>query len=57
VLVVGDPFYYALDGLKDQFKQESGIDAQIESISLEALGSGLRSTPIWNGAFLRSRLG
>jgi multiple sugar transport system substrate-binding protein len=48
VLVAGDPFYYALDGLKDQFKQESGIDAQIESISLEALQARLTSSFISN---------
>ena len=41
VLVAGDPFYYALDGLTDQFKQETGIEAQIESISLDALQARL----------------
>jgi multiple sugar transport system substrate-binding protein len=48
VLVAGDPFYYALDGLKDQFKQETSIDAQIESISLEALQARLTSSFISN---------
>ena len=48
VLVAGDPFYYALDGLKDQFKEETGIEAQIESISLEALQARLTSSFISN---------
>lgn len=48
VLVAGDPFYYALDGIKDQFKQQTGIDAQIESISLEALQARLTSSFISN---------
>jgi multiple sugar transport system substrate-binding protein len=48
VLVAGDPFYYALDGLKDQFKQDTAIEAQIESISLEALQARLTSSFISN---------
>ncbi len=48
VLVAGDPFYYALDGLKVQFMQETGIEAQIESISLEALQARLTSSFISN---------
>jgi multiple sugar transport system substrate-binding protein len=48
VLVAGDPFYYALDLLKDQFKQMTGIEAQIESISLEALQARLTSSFISN---------
>ena len=69
VLVAGDPFYYAIDGLKDQFRQITGIDAQIESISLEALQARLASSFIskqrdadvisvdqmWLGQYLESK--
>ncbi|HEX4768330.1 MAG TPA: extracellular solute-binding protein [Lichenihabitans sp.] len=48
ILVAGDPFYYALDGLKQQFKDETGIDPQIESISLEALQARLTSSFVSN---------
>ena len=69
VLVAGDPFYYAIDGLKDQFRQLTGIDPQIESISLEALQARLASSFIskqrdadvisvdqmWLGQYLESK--
>ncbi len=48
VLLAGDPFYYAIQGLADQFKQETGIELQIESISLEALQARLTSSFISN---------
>ena len=69
VLVAGDPFYYALDGIKDRFKEQTGIEAQIESISLEALQARLTSSFIngepdadvisvdqmWLGQYLESK--
>ena len=69
VLVAGDPFYYAIDGLKDQFRQLTGIEAEIESISLEALQARLASSFIskqrdadvisvdqmWLGQYLESK--
>lgn len=69
VLLAGDPFYYAIQGLADQFKQETGIELQIESISLEALQARLTSSFIsnqpdadvisvdqmWLGQYLESR--
>lgn len=48
VLLAGDPFYYAIEGLKDQFEQETGIKLQIEAISLEALQARLTSSFISN---------
>jgi len=48
VLLAGDPFYYAIDGLKEQFKAETGITAEIEAISLEALQARLTSSFISN---------
>src|SRR4030095_9735438 len=48
VLLAGDPFYYAIEGLKDQFQQETGITLQIEAISLEALQARLTSSFISN---------
>lgn len=48
VLLAGDPFYYAIQGLADDFKKESGIELQIESISLEALQARLTSSFISN---------
>src|SRR5947207_6809112 len=48
VLLAGDPFYYAIEGLADQFQQASGIKLQIEAISLEALQARLTSSFISN---------
>ncbi|CAM5773587.1 sugar ABC transporter substrate-binding protein [Labrys miyagiensis] len=48
VLLAGDPFYYAIQGLADEFKKETGIELQIESISLEALQARLTSSFISN---------
>ena len=48
VLLAGDPFYYAIEGLKDQFQQETGITLEIEAISLEALQARLTSSFISN---------
>ena len=48
VLLAGDPFYYAIEGLKDQFEQETGIKVQIEAISLEALQARLTSSFVSN---------
>src|SRR4029450_4094730 len=48
VLLAGDPFYYAIEGLADQFQQSSGIKLQIEAISLEALQARLTSSFISN---------
>lgn len=48
VLVAGDPFYYAMDGVKELFQQETGVTAEIEAISLEALQARLTSSFISN---------
>ncbi|MBB5754844.1 extracellular solute-binding protein [Prosthecomicrobium pneumaticum] len=48
VLLAGDPFYYAIEGLKDQFQQETGITLEIEAISTEALQARLTSSFISN---------
>ncbi|MBN9025114.1 extracellular solute-binding protein [Kaistia sp. MMO-174] len=48
ILLAGDPFYYAIEGLKDQFEQETGVKVQIEAISLEALQARLTSSFISN---------
>jgi multiple sugar transport system substrate-binding protein len=48
VLLAGDPFYYAIEGLAKQFQEASGITLQIEAISLEALQARLTSSFISN---------
>ncbi len=68
VLLVGDPFYYALRELVDDFKQQTGITAEIESLAYDALQARLVSSFIahrpdadvitvdamWNGQYLDS---
>ena len=44
VLVVADPFYYALSGVAGQFRDETGIEASIESLSYDALQARLVSS-------------
>src|SRR5207249_1565256 len=44
VLVVADPFYYALNGVAGQFREETGIEASIESLSYDALQARLVSS-------------
>ena len=48
VLLAGDPFYYAIEGLKDEFTKETGIKLEIEAISLEALQARLTSSFVSN---------
>lgn len=69
VLLVGDPFYYALEGLAKQFQEETGIEAKIESLSYDALNARLVSSfvskqpdadvisidNIWLGQYLESQ--
>ena len=69
ILLVGDPFYYALDGIKKQFSDETGIAVTIESLSYEALQARLVSSfvsgqpdadvisvdNIWLGQYLESK--
>ncbi|HTW26996.1 MAG TPA: extracellular solute-binding protein [Acetobacteraceae bacterium] len=44
VLLVGDPFYYALRELVGQFKDETGITAEVESLAYDALQARLVSS-------------
>jgi multiple sugar transport system substrate-binding protein len=44
VLLVGDPFYYALRELAGQFTDATGITAEIESLSYDALQARLVSS-------------
>ena len=69
ILLVGDPFYYALDGIEEQFSDETGIEVTIESLSYEALQARLVSSfvsgqpdadvisvdNIWLGQYLESK--
>lgn len=69
VLTVADPFYYALAGVTDQFKQETGIDVSIESLAYDQLNARLVSSfvsgqpdadvisvdNIWLGQYLESK--
>jgi len=69
VLLVGDPFYYALDGVAKQFSDETGITVAIESLSYEALQARLVSSfvsgqpdadivsvdNIWLGQYIESK--
>jgi multiple sugar transport system substrate-binding protein len=69
VLVVADPFYYALDGISKQFTEETGVPVSIESLSYEALQARLVSSfisgqpdadvisvdNIWLGQYLESK--
>jgi multiple sugar transport system substrate-binding protein len=69
VLVVADPFYYALNGVAGQFREETGIEANIESLSYDALQARLVSSfvsgqpdadvisvdNIWLGQYLESK--
>ncbi|MGH7117422.1 MAG: extracellular solute-binding protein [Acetobacteraceae bacterium] len=69
VLLVADPFYYALTGVAKQFTEETGIAVNIESLSYDALNarlvtSFLSSRPdadvisvdnIWLGQYLESK--
>jgi len=69
ILLVGDPFYYALDGIKKQFSNETGIAVTIESLSYEALQARLVSSfvsgqpdadivsvdNIWLGQYIESK--
>ncbi len=48
VLLAGDPFYYAIEGLKDEFQKSTGITLEIEAISLEALQARLTSSFVSN---------
>jgi len=41
VLLVGDPFQYAITDLKDNFKEVTGLTAEIESLSYDALQARL----------------
>src|SRR5258707_15167655 len=41
VLLVGDPFQYAISDLKDNFKEVTGLTAEIESLSYDALQARL----------------
>jgi multiple sugar transport system substrate-binding protein len=69
VLTVADPFFYAMQGVADQFTKETGIEAKIESLSYEALQARLVSSfvsgqpdadvisvdNIWLGQYLESK--
>ena len=69
VLTVADPFFYAMQGVADQFTEETGIEAKIESLSYEALQARLVSSfvsgqpdadvisvdNIWLGQYLESK--
>jgi multiple sugar transport system substrate-binding protein len=69
VLTVADPFYYAMQGVSDSFKAETGIDVKIESLSYDALQARLVSSfvsgqpdadvisvdNIWLGQYLESK--
>jgi multiple sugar transport system substrate-binding protein len=69
ILVVADPFYYALSGVAKQFQDETGIEANIESLSYDALNARLVSSfvggqpdadvisvdNIWLGQYLESK--
>jgi multiple sugar transport system substrate-binding protein len=44
VLLVGDPFQYAVSDLKDNFKEVTGLTAEIESLSYDALQARLVSS-------------
>ena len=65
VLVVADPFYYALNEVLGDFKQQTGITAELESLSYDALAARLVSSfithkpdadviavdAVWNGQY------
>ncbi len=69
VLTVADPFFYAMHGVADQFTKETGIEANIESLSYDALQARLVSSfvsgqpdadvisvdNIWLGQYLESK--
>jgi multiple sugar transport system substrate-binding protein len=69
ILTVADPFYYALSGVANQFREETGIEANIESLSYDALNARLVSSfvggkpdadvisvdNIWLGQYLESK--
>jgi len=44
VLLVGDPFYYAINDIAAQFKQETGLTAEIESLAYDQLQARLVSS-------------
>ena len=69
VLVVADPFYYALNGVAGQFREETGVEVNLESLSYDALQARLVSSfvsgqpdadvisvdNIWLGQYLESK--